>query len=411
MNNPQQDIVLIRKYHNGELSPAEKNQLEARALDDPFLQDALDGYEDLGVKEDDILTLVKKLDERTEPGKVIAPIWGIKQWGIAASVLLCIALGSIYFNQTPKDRTIALKDIQKREDIPQAEKSKILPLESIAVEKLTITPKTDKPTETANNSAPLNKTESYTPEPDIIVEPLAAVPETKNLSKELEEVSVIGYPTQKKQDITGAVSSMNSESLMASKMMRTENSSQTIKLKGKIIDEKDSTALPGVTVKNLENGIIKQTDANGEFTIEANKNDDLAISFLGYETKNKTIQITDDSMLIALAPSTASLSEVVVVGYGAAKRETNLTTGPKVGWRRFKQYVEEQAEIAKIGNGKVHIQFIINPDGELSDFKIIDSFSPKAGVAAINIIKNYNSGWIGSAEKIPHKTNITIQFK
>jgi hypothetical protein len=34
----------IEKYHRGLLSPAEMNELEKAALDDPFLADALEGY-------------------------------------------------------------------------------------------------------------------------------------------------------------------------------------------------------------------------------------------------------------------------------------------------------------------------------------------------------------------------------
>lgn len=410
MNNPQQDIVLIRKYHNGELSPAEKNQLEARALDDPFLQDALDGYEDLGVKEDDILTLVKKLDERTEPNRGIAPIWGLKQWGIAASVLLCIALGSIYFNQTPKDKTIALNDIQQKENIPQAEKLKIDPPKNTDSQDLTLIAKTDSSLEISNNEEPINTAKSYTPEPDITVEPIPEALEKKELATELEKIKVVGYATQKKQDITGSVSGVTAENMMASRMMKADKTAQLVKLKGKIVDEKDSSALPGVSIKNLETGVVKQTDMNGEFTIEANKNADLAFNYLGYETK-KTVVIQQDSLLISLKPDVSSLNEVAVVGYGTKKTELNPLSGPKVGWKAFKNYLEKQAEIANIGKGKVQVQFVINVNSKLSDFKIIEAFSEKAGVAAINIIKNYNGGWNASTDNVPHKANITIKFK
>lgn len=409
MNNPQKDIALIRKYHNGELSPADKHKLEARALDDPFLQDALDGYETSGLKDDDLALLTQKLNEKIAPAKVITPVWGLKQWGIAASVIFCIALASIYFNQTPKNKTIALNDIQQKEDIPQTEKVKIAPTtDSI---QLAIRPKLTQPLELAENKTPAKKTERYTPEPDIIVEPLASEATKKDMQTNLEEVAVIGYPIQKRQDITGAVSSISSDNLASARMMKAEKSSTMMNLKGKVIDEKDSTALPGVSIKNLATGETTQTNLNGEFSIEANQNSDLAISYLGYETKNKSIYETEDSMLIALAPSKASLSEVVVVGYGGLKKETDRIIGPKVGWSRFKQYVQNQAGLVHIGRGKVQLQFIINSNGEISDFKVIDAFSAKAGVAAINIIKNYNGGWVGSAENIPHKTDITIKFK
>jgi hypothetical protein len=67
----------------------------------------------------------------------------------------------------------------------------------------------------------------------------------------------------------------------------------------------------------------------------------------------------------------------VAVGYGTTRKVAeNIGTGPKVGWRKFKIYLEEQTRIANIGRGKVQVQFVINANGELSNFKIIDSFSP-----------------------------------
>ncbi len=40
------DIELLRKYYNGKLSDAEKNSLEQRALEDPFLKEAMDGFDE-----------------------------------------------------------------------------------------------------------------------------------------------------------------------------------------------------------------------------------------------------------------------------------------------------------------------------------------------------------------------------
>ena len=45
MSNKKADISQIRKYLNGELNATAMHQLEQDALDDPFLMDALEGYE------------------------------------------------------------------------------------------------------------------------------------------------------------------------------------------------------------------------------------------------------------------------------------------------------------------------------------------------------------------------------
>ncbi len=408
MNSPQEDIAMIRKYHNGELNPAEKNQLEARALDDPFLQDALDGFEELGVKDNDMLILEKRLNERIAPARNEKQIWGAKHWRIAASILLCIALGSIYFSQIPKDKTIALNDLQRKNNILKAKKPKNPSLENITSSEINLLPKAKKPTEITSNATSINK--GYRPEPDIVIEALSTVPAMKDLKNELGGGVVVNYGTQKKQELTGAVSNSSSETLIAARMSQTIKEDPIIRLKGKIIDEKDSSALPGVSIKNLETGVVKHANSNGEFIIEVNRNANLAFNYLGYQTK-KTVVQQRDSVLISLTPDLASLNQIAVVGYGIKRIGSNSVIGPKVGWKQFKNYLEKQGETANIGRGEVQVQFIIKTNDELSDFKIIHTFSEKAGVAAINIIKNYNGGWDGSSESIPYKANITIKFK
>ena len=45
-NNDHIDIELLRRYYNNELSEAGKNALEKQALTDPFLRDAMDGFDE-----------------------------------------------------------------------------------------------------------------------------------------------------------------------------------------------------------------------------------------------------------------------------------------------------------------------------------------------------------------------------
>lgn len=91
---------------------------------------------------------------------------------------------------------------------------------------------------------------------------------------------------------------------------------------GRVADA-SGNPLPGVsvTVVGGQGGI--STNEKGEFTIDAPKNAELEISYVGYTTQ--TIKIggrTDISVILAKAES--SLNEVVVVGYGT-QRKADLT--------------------------------------------------------------------------------------
>jgi TonB family protein len=69
------------------------HELERQALDDPFLQDALEGYEHSSKnQQENINELTKRLQHRINPVKKRLTLW--PAMGVAASVLVFIALGS-----------------------------------------------------------------------------------------------------------------------------------------------------------------------------------------------------------------------------------------------------------------------------------------------------------------------------
>ena len=54
----------IHRYHSGLMSPAERNALEKAALEDPFLEEALEGYAHAADPTNDLTILRSRLDER-----------------------------------------------------------------------------------------------------------------------------------------------------------------------------------------------------------------------------------------------------------------------------------------------------------------------------------------------------------
>ncbi len=92
-------------------------------------------------------------------------------------------------------------------------------------------------------------------------------------------------------------------------------------IRGRVISEDVPEGLPGVTVlvKGTSNGTA--TDIDGNFQIEASPTDVLIFSFIGYESQE--IPVNNRSVIdISLAFAETSLDEVVVVGYGAQKKES-----------------------------------------------------------------------------------------
>ena len=95
MNKRETDISLIRKYLDGELDARAMHQLERRAQDDPFLMDALEGYERAGSDQlKQLDELAGRLRRRIEPKqKRIIPLNFL---AIAASVLIIFTIGGLW---------------------------------------------------------------------------------------------------------------------------------------------------------------------------------------------------------------------------------------------------------------------------------------------------------------------------
>jgi TonB-dependent starch-binding outer membrane protein SusC len=96
---------------------------------------------------------------------------------------------------------------------------------------------------------------------------------------------------------------------------------QTTKpITGKITDE-TGAGLPGISVKvkNTTKGV--STDATGGYTIDAAEGAVLVISSVGYESSEIRVGKKSD-YVTTIKPTSQSLGQVVVVGYGTQKRTT-----------------------------------------------------------------------------------------
>ncbi|GHB84897.1 SusC/RagA family TonB-linked outer membrane protein [Persicitalea jodogahamensis] len=92
---------------------------------------------------------------------------------------------------------------------------------------------------------------------------------------------------------------------------------------GKVVDQNNEGLIGvSVTVKGTTRGVI--TGADGNFTIDAQPDQQLVFSYIGYQTQ--TLPVGNRTQFnITLAEDAALLNEVVVVGYGVT-RKSDLTS-------------------------------------------------------------------------------------
>lgn len=102
----------------------------------------------------------------------------------------------------------------------------------------------------------------------------------------------------------------------------TQSSQQnTRKLTGVVVDERGET-IPGASVVVKGSGIGTVTNIDGVFTLQIPDNaSTIIVTYIGYTTKNVEIG-RQSSIKVTLTESSVGLDEVVVVGYGAQKKQS-----------------------------------------------------------------------------------------
>jgi len=140
-----------------------------------------------------------------------------------------------------------------------------------------------------------------------------------------------------------------------------------IEIKGKITDDKGQP-LEGATilVKGTNNGT--KTDANGNFSINAEPNSTLIISYVGFEPTEVKIG-TQANISVQLKPNISASEQIVVVGYGTSKKASLTTSVSSVTSTTIEKLSITRVEQALQGNAAGVL--ILNQNGQPGDKPMI----------------------------------------
>ena len=182
---------------------------------------------------------------------------------------------------------------------------------------------------------------------------------------------------------------------------------EPVTVTGKVTDQ-SGAAMAGVSVaeKGKRNGTT--TDANGQFSLKvASSTATLTFQFVGCETQEVTLK-NQQTVNVTLKPSTEDLNEVVVIGYGTAKRKEMTGSVAQIQGRSPGLYVQDNTNYnTEDYDGIVENRFRKTTDEPLSTFSIdVDGASysnvrrminygqlPPEGAVRIEEFVNYFS-WI-----------------
>lgn len=396
----------LKDYIQGKRRGKEANELERKALQDPFLQDALDGFD---VVKGDHWADIDKMEKRLVRQKPKRS--SRRNWIWSAAAMLVVFLGTQIYRWINQDEVI--KTSQQIENKSIAVDSLVLENQEITTE----IPKISQNPDLIAQSKPAKQVKAKQSK-------AAARQKAKNKAQMAEdELVVVSFESQKKSEIARTVKANEMqvpELVIAENKEKTQSVDEAFQkqlsgklsgvsrgntkirgiadrptlaasklVKGKIVDEFGKPLIgASVVIKNLP-GIGVKTDLDGNFSLKISDYSDstkLMASYVGYEkmeipllAENKTYQMQPDDKEIETVTVIGSLAQSKVSVAGSVTAENIKEIRPsKIKGRVIDEYGEPLiGAIVKVKNSD--ISTTTNLDGEFS-MKVPNEVSDKLNV-------------------------------
>ena len=414
-------------YIRGLRKGKEAHRLEKESMQDPFLADAMDGYNQVeGNHEQRIEKLRMQVSAHSAKKKNTYAI----TWSIAACLIIGFGISS-YFLFLKKSMTdevfIAEESVSTKLAEPAAPPTPAIP----ATPTVPATPQKEialATTKVKTDSTPVSEiTARQANKKDMIARIQAtSQPQQGVLVATVPVMEEVSEETAALQEVVATMDTFESESDKKMKLAKVATIlPQNNMIKGRVTNEKGEPLIgASVTYKGTNIGTI--TNMNGEFSLV--KKDDkkrLTAEYIGYDPVEIRVD-TSRTMLIAMNENKQALNEVVVVGYGAKKNKKSTTTGnvvtvkeqakkeitpqPVIGKRSYQKYLKENLvrptdDNCKDIKGEVVLSFFVDEEGKPQNITVIHGLCEFADKEAIRLVKE-GPKW--TSGKLPAR--VTVRF-
>jgi TonB family protein len=416
----------IERYLRGEMTAAEMHALEKEALRDPFLAEALEGVDQAGGRDKflfDLNELHKSVHQRTKArrGKVLSITR--RSYGIAAGLIL-LAVSSVYIISI-------IQSSKKSEELAMTESSSTLKdqigADSVSADTIAEgllaqdnhaadgdvqpgTEQADVPEDIEENTVPLSEVaqqDAINREGErVVMADLTEYPPVYDTLTSSEKIAASLASPPMAQTLSGRAAGLSVSNLV----------------RGKVTSGDDGMPLPGVNVIVKGTSIGTVTDANGNFEMVVNNpNQTLVFSFIGLHALETSIADKKE-VNVKMNTDVAQLSEVVMTGYSATEdvettAHTILTFAePEGGRQEFRKYLEQKMIYPKTAKekkiqGRVTVQFSVDEQGNLGDFKVIRGIGAGCDEELIRLIKEGPTWSPAKRGDQPFKNNVRVRLK
>jgi TonB family protein len=375
----------IRGIRNGK----EINRLEKKAMTDPFLADALDGFDKvLNIDHESRINEMRSMIlSRTKSGNRRI----FRYLSVAACILLIVGSGWYFlFNNKDDSPVYEQQTAESRKSVSNDMSQELPLLETDTVmidEKEFDAEKLNKPA----MKTPIRNDRKYeAKQTDSII-----IPDTSIIENEiLAEVQA--------KDETVSLNAVE----------------EVVRNIEGIVRDIEGNPLPGASIIYRDNNVGTVSDENGYFKLPEFQEKNIQVNLIGY----KQVNIVADTSrnIVIMKEDDVALDEVIMVAFGTRKRssvidavpeEKDETPKPVIGEKEYKKYLKAnaimpQGDDCKKKKGKVTLVFTINSKGRPTNIRIKKSLCPTANREAIRLIEQGSDWTLGDKE-----VEINVRFK
>jgi hypothetical protein len=295
----------IKDYIQGKRHGKEANRLERQAQENPFLHDAIDGFDNIaGNHLSAIENLEKELDKRLQKPtqrKVFAIKW--QTFAIAASFTLLIGIGSLFlFRFNPVETYIV-----ESNETPFDNENEILTADIL------------------QDSDLQNELSDIQDSKPVIAAARRNEQKIETAVEENEEIILALSPPPPAMAVIIAEDAVFERAAISISTEIHQPRNESMIVRGKVLDEFGEPSI-GATIILGNSTIGTVTDYDGNFTLtipEEFKDKNITVSYIGYQTQQL---VPKQVMTIKMQADLAMLSEVVVTGMGM-RSERRMFTG------------------------------------------------------------------------------------
>lgn len=402
----------FERYYKDAMSAQERYALEKAALDDPFLQDALDGY---AFTSNPMPSLENMRAQLTGSAKEDATLVWFRQPAfqklirVAAILLIIAAVTFVLFNNKETDtkivannqNTIGETGTNQSTEIKKDSNLTVIATDNVGNKVTTNVPLFNQPTlndipQIASTTAPSRSQPSaINTKPDSV----------------MNDVVVVN---------NNAANMKSAEPIAANKDTRASSTLNRIPIsivRGQVTNQ-FGLPVANATIKDQVNNQIIATDNNGNFELNNSRNIsniEVDVNASGYKGINSSLNNNASNKIILLeerpADSNAELVNAALPkkknfvaseidssnkedlpGYFNMNRVTLKNATPLAGWETYNAFIDNNlqsaASLGASAKGVVVVSFNINEMGKAENISIKTSLDTKCDAEAIRFIQN-----------------------